>query len=78
MLISAWRTRINTKSQKISCSETASLKFRMKSTPQRLNTVDMNCAQNQSTVATMAISPRRLSQPVYHDHPLPPSSFAHQ
>jgi hypothetical protein len=63
---------------KISPSETESAKLRMKSTPQRLNTYVKNWAQNQSTVATMAISPSRLNQPQYQDQTGPPSSLAHQ
>ena len=78
MLIIACRIRITTKTMKISPSDTASAKFRMKSSPQRLNTNVKNCAQNQSTVATMAISPSRFSQPVYQDQTGPPSSLAHQ
>src|SRR5262245_42057611 len=78
MLISACRQRITRKTQKISCSDTASAKLKMKSTPQRLKTNVKNWAQNQSTVATMAISPSRLNQPVNHDQTGPPRSFAHQ
>src|SRR6185503_5965980 len=78
MLIIAWRNRMITNRMKISPSETASAKFRMKSTPQRLNTNEKNCAQNQSTVATIATRPRRFSQPVYQDQTGPPSSLAHQ
>ena len=78
MLIIAWRTRITTNRMKISPSETASAKFRMKSRPQRLKTNEKNWAQNQSTVATMATSPSRLNQPVNQDQTGPPSSLAHQ
>ena len=78
MLIIAWSARMITKRMKISSSDTASAKFRMKSTPQRLNTNEKNWAQNQSTVATIAISPSRFNQPVYQDQTGPPSSFAHQ
>ncbi len=68
-----------TKTMKISSSDTASAKFMIpKSTPQRLKTNVKNCAQNQSTVATIAISPSRFNQPVYQDQTGPPSSLAHQ
>src|SRR5215210_3782693 len=79
MLIIACRIRITTKRMKISVSDTESAKFMIpRSSPQRLNTKLKNWAQNQSTVATMAISPSRLNQPVYQDQTGPPSSLAHQ
>src|SRR5215212_371110 len=78
MLIIACSARITMKTMKISPSDTESAKLRMKSRPQRLKTNVKNWAQNQSTEATIAMSPSRLNQPVYHDQTGPPSSLAHQ
>src|SRR5215212_10468726 len=78
MLIMACKARITTKTMKISPSDTESAKLMMKSSPQRLKTNEKNWAQNQSTVATIAIRPSRFNQPVNQDQMGPPSSFAHQ
>src|SRR5215204_3022570 len=79
LLIIACRIRITTKTMKISVSDTSSAKLMTpRSNAHRLKTNVKNWAQNQSTVATMAIRPSRLNQPVNHDQMGPPSSFAHQ